>query len=267
MNSATEKFARFLEENKLSMDAMKRLGYPTDSIDKSDTPKTKVCNRCQTNFTNANSLCMYHWGLPEENLSNTYYNCCGAPLHSRGCTCMIGHVAKSERASFKYTRATNCLPPSVLGIQCKLVQTTNGLQAGRISLVNFRGQVLYDSYIFPEYRVVDCNTSTSGLLVKDVFGGKELIEVQEDLLKIINKHSILIGHGLGSCLNLLKLIHMHVIDLNECFDQSGSSDLNELAETYLGPKAVNLRKDNVLDAKLCIDLVLYGFFLELFCII
>jgi RNA exonuclease 1 len=76
----------------------------------------------------------------------------------------------------------------------------------RVSVVDTGLNLIYESIVVPDNEILDYNTRWSGL-TKDSFTNcnVKLKNVQEDLLKLFSKDTILIGHSLESDLKALKV--------------------------------------------------------------
>ena len=89
----------------------------------------------------------------------------------------------------------------------------------RVSIVNFYGNVLLDTFVYPSERITDWRTKYSGIRSTDVLTdegknhflpilipAKSFEEAQSQVMKLI-KDRILIGHALKGDLAVLKLSH------------------------------------------------------------
>lgn len=96
--------------------------------------------------------------------------------------------------------------------------TTKGLEATRISVIDMKLNSIYEKIIKPSTKILDYNTRWSGLTDKDLRNCKTTLkDVQNDLLKIFNKDTILLGHSLDSDFKSLKLVHKKVVDTSVVF--------------------------------------------------
>jgi RNA exonuclease 4 len=76
----------------------------------------------------------------------------------------------------------------------------------RVSIVNFDGDQIYDSYVKPLEPVTDWRTHVSGILPKHMLEARSLTEVQDDVCKILQGR-VLVGHALSHDLDVLFLSH------------------------------------------------------------
>ncbi|XP_052267714.1 putative exonuclease GOR isoform X1 [Dreissena polymorpha] len=93
------------------------------------------------------------------------------------------------------------------------IHTKKGIEICKVTVVDSKCNVVYDEYCLPTTDIIDYSTIWSGIKeehLKNVTKTTE--EMRNDLLALFNKDTILVGHGLGSDLMLLKIFHSKVID-------------------------------------------------------
>ncbi|KAN0070342.1 Ribonuclease H-like domain containing protein [Elaphomyces granulatus] len=76
----------------------------------------------------------------------------------------------------------------------------------RVSIVNWNGDQVYDSFVRPKEKVTDWRTRVSGVSAKDMAYARSLEEVQRHVADII-EDTVLIGHAIKHDLNALLLSH------------------------------------------------------------
>ncbi|PGH02970.1 hypothetical protein AJ79_07507 [Helicocarpus griseus UAMH5409] len=76
----------------------------------------------------------------------------------------------------------------------------------RVSIVNYNGEQVYDSFVRPKETVTDWRTHVSGMSAKHMADARELEEVQRDVAEILDG-SILVGHAIRNDLDALLLGH------------------------------------------------------------
>ncbi|ETI21181.1 hypothetical protein G647_07525 [Cladophialophora carrionii CBS 160.54] len=76
----------------------------------------------------------------------------------------------------------------------------------RVSIVNYNGDQVYDSYVLPLEPVTDYRTHVSGISAKHIKVARPLKEVQADVVKILQDR-VLIGHSIKHDLAALMLSH------------------------------------------------------------
>ncbi|PTB39815.1 3'-5' exonuclease [Trichoderma asperellum] len=96
-----------------------------------------------------------------------------------------------------------------VAIDCEMVGVGPGgheSALARISIVDFHGRQIYDSYVKPVERVTNWRTTVSGISQKEMRFARDFSEVQKEVDDII-KDKILIGHDIKHDLDALKLSH------------------------------------------------------------
>ncbi|KFH42083.1 RNA exonuclease-like protein [Hapsidospora chrysogenum ATCC 11550] len=96
-----------------------------------------------------------------------------------------------------------------VAIDCEMVGVGPGgyeSALARVSIVDFHGNQVYDSYVKPKERVTDWRTAVSGVSIKQMRFAREFEEVQEEVARILEGR-ILVGHDLKHDLDALKLSH------------------------------------------------------------
>lgn len=208
---------------------------------------TKTCKRCTKNFylnskdmsyAAENSECVYHWGKLRSVRVNKcleqVFPCCSGGANSVGCEegkhvydgeydghglgINLTDYVETHEASTPLDLIHSKTSKNVFALDCEMCYTTKGLEVTRVSIVDLNFKTVYESLVKPDAQILDYNTRWSGLTESSLRNcNKKLRDVQADLLKLINKDSILIGHSLDSDFKALKLIHKNVIDTSVVF--------------------------------------------------
>lgn len=76
----------------------------------------------------------------------------------------------------------------------------------RISIVNYNGECVYDSYVKPLEPVTDWRTHVSGIAPKHMVHARSLEQVQHDVAALI-KDRVLVGHSIRGDFDALLLSH------------------------------------------------------------
>ncbi|KAH8696097.1 hypothetical protein BGW36DRAFT_417384 [Talaromyces proteolyticus] len=76
----------------------------------------------------------------------------------------------------------------------------------RVSIVNWNGDQVYDSFVKPKEKVTDWRTYVSGIAPKHMISARSFEEVQKDIAQILDG-TVLVGHALRNDLEALILSH------------------------------------------------------------
>ena len=215
---------------------LSRWGYITDlpALKPFDQNALVACSRCTTVFspkTRTQYPCISHWGkqvglFKDGSAANSadgkVWSCCQAPLGSRGCTTHPCHVRKvSQPGELASIHPFIQLEPfiqgqhmSVVSLDCEMSYTLNGMELVRLTVLDNRDQLVFDVLVRPESEITDFNSRFSGI-TKEMFEMQPTVCFEEaiEMLKYyVSRTTIIIGHGLENDLNVLRLIHHHVID-------------------------------------------------------
>ncbi len=101
----------------------------------------------------------------------------------------------------------------ILGVDCEMVNTDQGKELARVSVVNERFETLLDELVKPDNPVLDYCTTYSGISeasLRDVT--TTLADVQKKVLSLMTPDTILVGHSLENDLRVLGIIHRRIID-------------------------------------------------------
>ncbi|CAL3967289.1 hypothetical protein PZA11_003636 [Diplocarpon coronariae] len=96
-----------------------------------------------------------------------------------------------------------------VGIDCEMVGVGEGGKQSvlaRVSIVNFHGTQVYDSFVKPKEFVTDWRTRVSGVSPKDMATARGFETVQEEVAAIL-KGRVLIGHAIQNDLAAMMLGH------------------------------------------------------------
>lgn len=96
-----------------------------------------------------------------------------------------------------------------VALDCEMVGVGPGgyeSALARVSIVDFHGKQIYDSYVKPKERVTNWRTEVSGISTKEMRFARDFEEVQKDVDAIL-QNRILVGHDIKHDLEALKLPH------------------------------------------------------------
>ncbi|CCF56590.1 hypothetical protein KAFR_0B02940 [Kazachstania africana CBS 2517] len=218
----------------VDVDLLKKHGYimsEQETTDENSEPIYRVCARCNTKFEQdkilEKTLCTYHPMKKQYNRETKMYvyPCCGETTSSTsflrlGCKNFEYHVFKGEKycdlrkiSEFLTTEKFEG-NENVLSLDCEMAFTTMGFEMIRLTIIDFfTSQIIFNEIIKPMGKVIDLNSDFSGV---HVIPGDSLTfnGTMEKILRpdLINKNSILIGHGFENDLNVMRIIHNRIID-------------------------------------------------------
>lgn len=115
----------------------------------------------------------------------------------------------SEKDKVNYGLSSGLEIGKYVAIDCEMVGVGPGGHESvlaRISIVDFHGRQVYDSYVKPKERVTNWRTAVSGISQKEMRFARDFDEVQTEVSAIL-KDRILIGHDIKHDLDALKLSH------------------------------------------------------------
>jgi len=148
-------------------------------------------------------------------------------------------------------------------MDCEMVQTKQGLELARISLVGWDGETIYDTLVKPENPITDYLTPYSGMtkaMLDPVT--TRLKDVQNHLLKLLNNDTILVGQSLNADLGAIRLAHPHIVDTSVIYNHPRGppyrASLKWLSTKYLKreiQKGGSNGHNSIEDAKACLDLL------------
>ncbi|XP_031553926.1 RNA exonuclease 1 homolog [Actinia tenebrosa] len=245
----------------------------------SKDPNRRICCRCGTPYTVLEDgtyfrpeECVYHVGrLLKRRIAGevtTTYSCCGGDGSTPGCAVGKVHVSEGKDATEGFM--TTIVSPlagnqkKVFAVDCEMCYTVAGLELTRATVVDWKLEKIYDTFVKPDNPVLDYNTRFSGVTEECLRGVKTSIrEVQAVLLSIIHRDSILVGHSLESDLLALKLVHSKVVDTSVVFPHRLGPPYKRALRTLTAEFLKQIIQDDEAghdsheDAKASLELMLY----------
>ncbi|KAG7177429.1 exonuclease GOR-like [Homarus americanus] len=227
-----------------------RLPNPENEYSIITRPDRRICRRCKTAYrvdhfgrSVSPELCGYHWGKLSTK-SVPFYYCCRGPVSSEPCCIAPQHVSdeidpKKLDGFIKTNLNSNFNKESVYALDCEMVFTTGGMDVAAITVVDSNCQVVYETLVLPDAPILDYTTQHSGLIEQQFLGvTTRLRDVHMQLLTLVGKNTILVGHGLNHDLLRLKVVHDHVVDTSVLYPHPRGlpfrSSLIFLKNRYLG---------------------------------
>lgn len=98
-----------------------------------------------------------------------------------------------------------CIPDNIVSLDCEMVGCSEKGRIsalGRCSIVNYNGEILYDSYVKPILPVTDHRTKWSGIKRKHLSNATPFSEAIKQIKKILSGKYI-IGHDLQNDFSVL----------------------------------------------------------------
>lgn len=145
-----------------------------------------------------------------------------------------------------------------VGIDCEMVGVggeEDRSVLARVSIVNFHGTQVYDSFVKPKEFVTDWRTHVSGVSPKNMATARDFDRVQEDVAAIL-KDRIIVGHAIKNDLAAMMLGHPRR-DIRDTSRFSGfrkysagrTPSLRKLAKEILGVDIQKGEHSSVEDAR------------------
>lgn len=94
--------------------------------------------------------------------------------------------------------ANQRLTGNYLAMDCEMVGTgPDGEESAlaRVSIVNYHGHVVLDTFVKPRERVTDWRTWVSGVRESDMWNARSFVDVQKEVAKLV-EGKILVGHAI-----------------------------------------------------------------------
>lgn len=146
-----------------------------------------------------------------------------------------------------------------IAIDCEMVGVgsagSESSVLARVSLVNFHGTQVYDSFVRPKEFVTDWRTHVSGISPSSMTNARTFEQVQGDVASLI-KNRILIGHAIRNDLDVLMMGHpkRDIRDTSKFkgfrkFSAGRSPALKKLAKEILGVDIQGGQHSSVEDAR------------------
>jgi len=151
----------------------------------------------------------------------------------------------------------------VVAIDCEMVgihSDGKGNMLARVSIVNSKGETIYDKFVKPTEKVTDYRTPVSGIRPKDIEHGEIFIKVKKEVAQIL-KNKLLVGHALEHDIRVLRISHpRHMIRDTSTYWQfkqlteGRTPGLKRLTLHFLGASIQEGEHSSVQDAKAALQL-------------
>lgn len=133
------------------------------------------------------------------------------PIHSslENQPCTDGWV---ETKSFEHEGS------HIFALDCEFCSSGEEKVLTRISVVDFNGEIKFDTFVKPSVPITDYLTKYSGITEESLLGVTTTLEdVQNKILELVSADDYLVGHSLESDLNVMKVRHPKIVDTSICF--------------------------------------------------
>jgi len=171
------------------------------------------------------------------------------------------HSRPSSEAQINEGVSPTAMPGRYIALDCEMVgfgPTPNkDSQLARVSIVNFHGAQVYDSYVLPQMLVTDYRTPFSGIRPHHLRPGyaRSFEEVQKDVQTFLQGR-VLVGHGVKNDLAVLILSHPRkdIRDTSRHLSfrersKGGTPSLKKLANDILGIEIHTGEHSSIEDAR------------------
>lgn len=145
----------------------------------------------------------------------------------------------------------------LISIDCEMIQCEEGFELGRVSILDSKGNVLYDKIVKPENHIKDYLTKYSGLTKESFENAISFSQMKDDLKEIIGTNTVILGHGLFNDLNCLKIKHKKLIDTTFIYRTKDNHrvSLKSLTKKYLKRIIQEDIHCSIEDARACLELL------------
>ncbi|KAJ1893052.1 3'-5' exonuclease [Kickxella alabastrina] len=133
-----------------------------------------------------------------------------------------------------------------LAIDCEMVGAGfkgSRSMLARVSIVNYYGHVVLDTFVKPTEAVTDYRTWVSGVRKSDLAKGRPFKEVQEQVAELV-KDRVLVGHAIGNDLGALLFTHPSLL-IRDTSRYAGFRKLNNGSAPGLRKLAASVLNINI----------------------
>ncbi|EPY53607.1 exoribonuclease Rex4 [Schizosaccharomyces cryophilus OY26] len=148
-----------------------------------------------------------------------------------------------------------------IAMDCEMVGVADDMSVlARVSIVNYHGRVVYDTYVRPKERVTDWRTWVSGVKSFHMRDAPPFEKVQKEVADVL-ENRVLVGHAIQNDLKVLLLSHPRRL-IRDTSRFSGfrklakgkTPSLKKLAQQVLGRDIQSAQHSSVQDAQATMDL-------------
>ncbi|RHZ67325.1 putative RNA exonuclease [Aspergillus thermomutatus] len=214
------------------LDTLTRSGYKVREMTQEDLEGYAKCMNCGERKrgldAKSKTACFYHPTKRNHQKKQYKYPCCGK---RQPCASLPAHVYAPVQdfllenwQNYRFTPSSVsgiCTPRRVVALDCEMVEVEGGsAEVAQICAVDIlTGEVIVDKYVVPSRTVTDWRTPWSGMsqkLLEDMKQAGKTVNGWEEARKALWVHidpdTILVGQSLQHDLNIMRMVHLSVID-------------------------------------------------------
>lgn len=193
--------------NSKSVNKVPNLKANITSKDSSNTDAMGIVSSAFAKFEPARSLTL--WAKENDISARDLAAAYGTPLAKISSDSVVD-VSGHQDEQINGGLSTTAKAGKYIGIDCEMVGVgptpDRDSALARVSIVNYHGHQLYDSFVLPKEPVTDYRTFVSGITPHNLRSARTLEEVQKDVAKLMDGR-ILVGHAVRHDLDALLLGH------------------------------------------------------------
>lgn len=194
-------------------------------------------------------------GIPAKDLVAAY----GKPFENNKSSVTTSLNPVKENVNEGLSSAAAAEAGKFIAIDCEMIgvgpNPDRESALARVSIVDYNGHQLYDSFVLPKEPVTDYRTHVSGITPQLLRSARTLELVQKDVVKLLDGR-ILVGHAIKNDLNALLLAHpkRDIRDTSKyppyrALSKGRSPGLKKLAQELLGITIQSGQHSSVEDAR------------------
>lgn len=147
----------------------------------------------------------------------------------------------------------------LVAVDCEMMDTMDGRQIGRLTMLDHTGRVLMDEYVKPSAPVFDFLEAYSGLTEANTGAGLDFDSLQKRLVEFIGTSTYVLGHGLENDLAALQFYTDRIIDTAYLFlnSEGYKVKLSQLSRKFFSESIQEGIHCSSEDALCCLKLLAY----------